>query len=145
MSEKNPRRRVVVRWLGEHRTDVQVRGRHHLQGDETPEYGGHDTGPMPTELLLAAVGSCMCLAVAHVARKRRITHTQVEVEVGAEKDMQAFRFNDIYVKIKADLPPETLTPLVEQASHYCFVSNTIRQGCNIHYTSETIAGTTVQS
>lgn len=145
MSEKDPRRRVVVRWLGEYRTDVQVRGRHHLQGDETPEYGGNDTGPMPTELLLAAVGSCMCLAVAHVARKRRLTLSHIEVEVGAEKDMQAFRFDDIYVKIKADLPSETLTPLIEQASHYCFVSNTIRQGCPIHYSAETILSQLAQA
>jgi len=145
VSDKDPRRRVVVRWLGEYRTDVQVRGRHHIQSDETPEYGGNDTGPMPTELLLAAVGSCMCLAVAHVARNRRITLTQIEVEVGAEKDMQAFRFHDIFVKIKADLSEEALLPLVEQASHYCFVSNTIRQGCHIHYSAETTVSAPAQS
>ncbi|MGQ0604292.1 MAG: OsmC family protein [Anaerolineales bacterium] len=141
MSEKDPRRRVVVRWLGEYRTDVQVRGRHHIQGDEVPEYGGQDTGPMPTELLLAAVGSCMCLAVAHVARKRRITLTQIEVDVGAEKDMQEFRFHDIFVHIKADLPQESLAPLVEQASRYCFVSNTLRAGCTIHYSSAALVTT----
>src|SRR5690349_6753966 len=102
------RRRVSVQWLGGYRTQIDVRGVHHLQGDETPEYGGEDSGPMPTELLLAAVGSCMCLAVAHVARKRRITIAQIAVDAHAEKDMQAFRFSDIYLTVRGDLPQDQL-------------------------------------
>jgi putative redox protein len=137
----NSKRRVSVQWLGGYRTQIDVRGVHQMQGDETPEYGGEDSGPMPTELLLAAVGSCMCLAVAHVARKRRIEIGQLSLEVGAEKDMQAFRFSDIYVTIRADLPQDQLDPLVEQARRYCFVSNTLTNGCDMHYTAESIAVT----
>jgi putative redox protein len=106
-----------------------VRGVHQIQGDETPEYGGEDSGPMPTELLLAAVGSCMCLAVAHVARKRRIAIGQLSLDVGAEKDMQAFRFREIYLTIRADLPQDQLDLLMEQALRYCFVSNKLTDGC----------------
>src|SRR5262245_53372503 len=94
-------RRVRVQWLGGYRTRIDVRGVHELHGDETPQYGGEDSGPMPTELLLAAVGTCMCLAVAHVASKRRIAIGQLSLEIEAEKDMQAFRFRDIYLTIKA--------------------------------------------
>ena len=137
----NSRRRVSVEWLGGYRTHIDVRGVHQMQGDETPEYGGEDTGPMPTELLLAAVGTCMCLAVAHVARKRRIAIGKLSLDVGAEKDMQAFRFRDIYLTIRADLPQDQLDPLLEQARHYCFVSNTLTAGCNMHYTAESIAAT----
>lgn len=132
-------RRVNVRWLGGYRTEIDVRGVHHLQGDETPQYGGEDTGPMPTELLLAAVGSCMCLAVAHVAKKRRITITQLSLNVGAEKDMQAFRFHDIFLTVRADLPQAELDKLVEHARHYCFVSNTLLSGCTLHYMAESLA------
>ena len=135
----NNQRRVSVRWLGGYRTHIDVRGVHQMQGDETPEYGGEDTGPMPTELLLAAVGTCMCLAVAHVARKRRIAIGQRSLDVGAEKDMQAFRFRDIYLTIRADLPQAQLDPLVEQARHYCFVSNTLVAGCTMHCTAESNA------
>src|SRR5262245_19433351 len=110
-----------------------------MQGDETPEYGGEDSGPMPTELLLAAVGTCMCLAVAHIARKRRITITQLLLEVDAEKDMQAFRFRDIYLTIRADLPQDQLDPLVEQARRYCVVSNTLTTGCTVHFTAESLS------
>ena len=130
------KRRVNVHWLGDYRTRIDVRGVHLLQGDETPQYGGEDTGPMPTEFLLIAVGTCMCLAVAHVAKKQSIPLTQISVDVGAEKDMHAFRFHDIFVTIHADLPQDQLDPLVKRAQHYCFVSNTIRHGCNIHCAAE---------
>lgn len=133
------KRRVHVQWLGGYRTRIDVRGVHELHGDETPQYGGEDSGPMPTELLLAAVGTCMCLAVAHVARKRKIAIGQLSLEIDAEKDMQAFRFRDIYLTIKADLPQDQLAPLVEQSSRYCFVSNTLAAGCEMHFTAESTA------
>ena len=133
------RRRVSVRWLGAYRTQIDVRGMHQMNGDETPEYGGEDTGPMPTELLLASVGSCLCLAVAHVARKRGISLTRLWVDVGAEKDMQAFRFHDIFLTVRADLPQDELDKLVNHARGYCFVSNTLIKGCEVHYTAESIA------
>jgi putative redox protein len=128
-----------VEWLGGYRTQIDVRGVHQIPGDETPEYGGEDTGPMPTELLLASLGSCMCLAVAHVARKRRIAITQIVVGVDDEKDMQAFRFSDIALTLRADLPQEQLDALFEQARRYCFVSNTLIAGCTMHYTVESLA------
>lgn len=132
-------RRVNVRWLGGYRTQVDVRGVHQLQGDETPQYGGEDTGPMPTELLLAAVGTCTCLAIAHVARKRRITLNQISLDVDADKDMQAFRFRDIYLVARVDLPQDQLDQLMEQARNYCFVSNTLLHGCNLHYTGQSLS------
>jgi putative redox protein len=135
------KRHVNVEWLGGYRTQIDVRGLHHIQGDETPEYGGDDTGPMPTELLLAALGSCMCLAVAHIAKKRRIAIARIGVEVAAEKDMQAFRFSEIAVTVRADLPQDQLDPLFEQAKRYCFVSNTLIASCQIHYTVESLSET----
>ena len=133
------KRHVNVEWLGGYRTQIDVRGVHQIQGDETPEYGGEDSGPMPTELLLAALGSCICLAVAHVARKRRIEIGRIAAEVAAEKDMQAFRFGEIALTLRADLPQEQLDPLFEQARRYCFVSNTLIGGCAMHYTVESLA------
>ena len=132
-------RHVHVRWLGEYRTDISIRGVHHVKGDETPRYGGDDTGPMPTEFLLAAVASCMCLAVYHIARKQRIQLNELEVGAWADKDMQAFRFNEINLLVQADLPAERLAKLVERAREYCFVSNTIIQGCPINVTTKSTA------
>jgi putative redox protein len=132
-------RRIHVRWLGDYRTEVEVRGLHKIKGDETPQYGGQDTGPMPTELLLAGVASCMCLAVSHVARKRRIEINQLSVSAEAEKDTKAFRFHLIELLVQSDLPQSQLGPLVEQAKNYCFVSNTLIHGCEVRTQAQSTA------
>jgi putative redox protein len=125
-------RRIQVRWLGDYRTEISVRGTHTLNGDETPQYGGEDTGPMPTEFLLAGVASCMCLAISHVARKRRIPLQNLTVSAEAEKDMKEFRFHRIDLLVQADLPQEALDDLVERSKGYCFVSNTLIHGCEVN-------------
>lgn len=124
-------RRIHVHWLGDYRTEIRVREVHTLNGDETPQYGGEDTGPMPTEFLLAGVASCMCLAVSHVARKRRIALENLTVSAEAEKDMKEFRFHVIDLLVQADLPQQELDDLVERSKGYCFVSNTLIHGCEI--------------
>lgn len=130
--------RVKINWRGDYQTEIEVRALHHLKGDEAPEYGGQDTGPMPTDYLLVAVGTCMCLAVAHVAKKRRLTLGQLKVGVSAHKHEKEFRFDSIDLFIQADLPPEQLNPLVEQARRVCFVSNTIAAACPVTVVAETI-------
>lgn len=120
-----------MRWLGGYRTETNIRDVHYLLGDETPQYGGEDTGPMPTEMLLMAVGTCMCLAVVHIARKRHVSLGKVSVETAAMKDEKAFRFRSIQMVVHADLPQGQLDPLVNLAYRYCFVSNTLTQGCSV--------------
>lgn len=135
----NNRRRIQVRWLGDYRTEIDIRGVHKITGDETPQYGGQDTGPMPTELLLAGVASCMCLAVSHVARKRRIEINSLTVAAEAEKDMNAFRFHLIELLVQCDLPQPELEALVERARGYCFVSNTLIHGCEVRTRAQSTA------
>lgn len=130
-----------MNWLGDYRTEIEVRGLHHMLGDEAPEYGGEDTGPMPTDYLLVAVGTCMCLAIAHVAKKRRVELGEIKVGVSATKHEKEFRFDSIQLLIQADLPPEQLDPLVEQARRVCFVSNTLAAACPVSITTQSIAFT----
>jgi putative redox protein len=137
-------RRIQVRWLGDYRTEISVRGVHILNGDETPQYGGQDSGPMPTELLLAGVASCMCLAVSHVARKRRITLGELAVSAEAEKDMKEFRFHSIALLVQADLPQAELEALVARAKDYCFVSNTLIHGCAVNTASQSTQASSKQ-
>ncbi len=130
--------RINVNWLRDYQTEIEVRGLHHLQGDEALEYGGQDTGPMPTDYLLVAIATCMCLAVAHVARKRRLTLGLLKVGANAHKHEKEFRFDSIELRIQADLPPDQLHPLLEQARRVCFVSNTIAAACPISVVGESI-------
>ncbi len=49
-------RAVTVAWLEHLKAEVRV-GPHRLMADEPVDKGGDDSGPTPTELLLAALGT----------------------------------------------------------------------------------------
>ncbi len=49
-------REVTVAWLENLKAEVRV-GSHRLLADEPPDSGGDDTGPSPSELLLASLGA----------------------------------------------------------------------------------------
>ena len=129
-------RTVHVQWMGQYRTSINIRGVHQLDGDETPEYGGNDSGPMPTEFFLASVASCLCLAVTHIGKKKKISLNNIEVSASGEKDPTSFQFKEIRLEILSDLPENELQPLVLQAKKYCFVSNTIIKGCPVNITTK---------
>ena len=129
-------RTVHVRWMGLYRTNINIRGVHQLDSDETPEYGGNDSGPMPTEFFLASIATCLCLAVTHIGQKKKILLNNMEVSASGEKDPASFQFKEIHLQVQADLPATELQPLVMQAKKYCFVSNTIIKGCPINVTTK---------
>ena len=129
-------RTVHVRWMGQYRTNINIRGVHQLDSDETPEYGGNDSGPMPTEFFLASIATCLCLAVTHIGQKKKISLNNMEVSASGEKDPASFQFKEIHLQVQADLPNTELQPLVMQAKKYCFVSNTIIKGCPINVTTK---------
>lgn len=102
-----------------------VRARHFdVPTDEPPSVGGDDTGPMPTEVFLASLASCFCMAVYHVARKRDIELSSLEVSVSGEYEGPRFR------RLRVDVRPgdeiDDLQQLLERAFVVCYVSNTLR-------------------
>jgi uncharacterized OsmC-like protein len=123
---------VTARWEGAYRCRVSVR-QFELRVDEPPEHGGGtDTGPQPTELLLASMASCFALAVAHVAGKRRITLP--DLAVTATGEYQGLRFAAIRVEVRSSHPHTELALLVERAKQFCYVSNTLRGHPALEYT-----------
>jgi len=101
--------------------------------DEPTTAGGTDTGPKPTELLLASLGACFALAVAHVVRKRGRELADVSVRVRGE--YQGARFARIIVEARSS-EPELVRSLLDQAIRSCYVSNTIRGQPEIEYRVE---------
>ncbi|HET8577818.1 MAG TPA: hypothetical protein VFO18_12005 [Methylomirabilota bacterium] len=49
-------REVVVTWLGNLKAEAHI-GPHRVLADEPKDSGGEDTGPSPSELLLASLGA----------------------------------------------------------------------------------------
>jgi len=115
-------RTVSARWLGGYQVDVQA-GEFGLRVDEPERVGGTNTGPQPTDLLLAAVSSCMVLSLAWAAAKRGIEVPSIAVEVVGEYEGPRFRRLEIIVDLPID--EATAERLIESARRVCYVTNTL--------------------
>lgn len=133
MSESGHRYAVwSADWRGGLAVDVSGRG-HALRVDEPLEAGGTDTGPMPTELLTAALASCFCMAVAWAAGKRRIALDELRVDVRSNRAGDEPRHGSYDVWVHSSTPPAELAPAVELAKRYCWVTNTMSRPPEIRY------------
>ena len=125
---------LEVQAVWKKRYQVEVTARQFLvESDEPPRYGGDDTGMMPTELFLASVASCFCLALVYAAKNRRIRLDGLSVTVLGDKDINNFTFNKIVVRVISSLQQRYLEEIMALAKKYCFVSNTITRSCPIEY------------
>jgi uncharacterized OsmC-like protein len=104
---------------------VTQAGRFELVVDEPGSSGGTDTGPQPTDLLLASVSSCFALAMAFAAKKRGIDLGGLDVEAVGTYDGP--RFTRITVSITSDTPRPSLEELLPHAERVCYVTNTLRR------------------
>jgi putative redox protein len=129
------RRTVRGRWRGGYRVDLDVRnGRFILPSDERTEDGGTDTGPMPSEFLFASIASCFAMAVAWVARKRRLELPDLEVAVSGVHDRPARRYREIEIVAMSSLAatdPAHFDLVVHLAEEVCWVTRTIEPGVGL--------------
>jgi uncharacterized OsmC-like protein len=119
-------------WRGGLSTDVSGRG-HSIRVDEPPQFGGDDTGPMPTEVLAAALASCMCISVAWAAKKRRVEIADLAVEVRMYRAPGEPRHGRYELRIESSLAQDLLEPCVELGARYCWVTNTLKNPPEISY------------
>jgi putative redox protein len=124
--------RVVATSQGGYAARVTTRS-HELLVDEPPTAGGGDSGPMPTELLCAALASCFCLALVHVAAKRRRELPELRVTVDARRAGRELRYGRLRVEAQAAVAGEELAALVKQARPFCWVSNTLAEDLVVEY------------
>lgn len=122
----------TAEWKGGLATDVSGRG-HAIRVDEPPEFGGEDTGPMPTELMVAALASCMALAIVWAARKKRIPLEDLEVQVRPHRALGEPRHGSYDMWVHSSTPAERLAPAVNLAKRYCWVTNTLATPPEIRY------------
>lgn len=119
-------------WKKNYQVRVDVR-KFEIDVDEPPQYHGEDTGMMPTELFISSLASCFCMALVFVAKKKRISITDMRVDVSAEADTKNFRYSKLIVKVMSSIPESKLEEMIGQAKNYCYVSNTISHSCPIEY------------
>ena len=119
---------VVSTSVAGYEARVAVRG-HEITVDEPADDGGTDQGPMPTELLLAALASCYTLALRYAAKRRGVQLS--EIRVTATGTYEHRRFASIRLEVHADFPQEEAAALLSDAGRVCYVSNTLASDVGI--------------
>ena len=123
---------VTATFRGGFRADVEARG-HAVVVDEPAEHGGNDEGFMPTELFCAALASCFCLAIGHVASKRGLDVPALRVTVRSHRAGRELRYERLVVECAAEVEDHVLETLIERARPFCWVSNTLAGGVQVEY------------
>lgn len=126
---------ITTYWEGGYRCRIPVRG-HEIIADEPPEDGGTDTGPAPTDLFLAALGSCFTMAVYHAAKKRGVELTDLATRTTGT--YEGLRYSEIKVEVVSSHPREELETFVSKAKNWCYVSNTLNSDVKLEYSIDEV-------
>lgn len=109
--------------------------------DEPPHLFGQNTAPAPSEVLLSALGGCLCVGVHAVATARGVKLSKLEVALegdignpaawgagGAKKEPQQMGFQAVRAKVavEGDASREVLEEIVQQANFYSPMANCFR-------------------
>lgn len=103
---------------------AQIRS-HRVVVDQPERGGGDDSGPMPLELLGAALGTCVAFYVKQFLQARALPTTGLRVEVEQHKATNPSRIGVFVVRV---VPPPGL------ASGYLELLERVARSCPVHGT-----------
>jgi len=131
MDESRMRSPIVVTHEQGLRFAAQIR-EHRLITDQSARAGGEDTGPSPTELVSAALGSCIALYVHQFCVSRNLPHGGMRIEVTPHHAANPHRIAELSVAVSL---PTTLSPhmmeMLERVVRSCPVHNTLAHGAAV--------------
>jgi putative redox protein len=104
---------------------AHVRG-HEIAVDQPLDNHGEDTAPTPTELLVAALGTCVGLYANSFLRRHEVDSSGFSLEVHWEKATDPDRIGafNIRLHIPAGVPEKLRAPLLRVAKS-CYVHHTM--------------------
>lgn len=114
---------LAVRHLGDSDFSIEVRG-HNLVVDQPREGGGQDSGPMPTELLVASLAVSVAF-YGHGFLHRRGLADSVDVTAKWWVGLGPSRVTRIQLRVLAPGLPERLEDAFESALENCTVGKTL--------------------
>jgi len=110
---------------------AQIR-QHRLVTDQSARSGGEDSAPSPTELISAALGSCIALYVHQFCVSRGLPHDGMRVEVTPQYVANPSRIASLSVRVwlPGELSPHTIM-MLERVVQSCPVHNTLAHGAAV--------------
>lgn len=115
---------VTVTWDGGVRFTADIRG-HKVTVDQPPQGGGQDAGPMPLELVPAALGTCVALFVQQFLVTRHLDATGLTIQVFTAPESNPHRIGrfEVTVSIPKGVPEQYRDAVVRVA-----------ESCTVHHT-----------
>lgn len=119
--------KATIKWTGDVSFTGTADSGHTVVMDGSPEFGGHNKGSRPMELVLIGTGGCTSFDVVHILQKSRqeITDCVAEVEAKrAEIDPKVFTHIHIHFVVTGkNLDPKKVQHAIElSATKYCSAS-----------------------
>jgi putative redox protein len=105
---------------------------HRLLTDQSTRAGGEDSAPSPTELISAALGSCIALYVHQFCVSRGLPHDGMRIEVTPRSVANPNRIAELSVAVV--LPGELSShtrEMLERVVRSCPVHNTLAHGAAV--------------
>jgi len=141
MAGHGARAPMVVTHEGGLKFAAQMR-EHRLVVDQPAGAGaGENAGPMPIELLGAALGTCVALYVQQFCASRGLPYEGMRVELqqwGAQNPSRIGRF-EVKVILPEPVPPQ-YAEMLERVARSCPAHHTFEQGAVMDLTIESGAG-----
>ena len=124
---------VVTRERGL-RFAAQIR-QHRVATDQSERAGGEDSAPSPTELVSAALGSCIALYVYQFCTSRGLHHEGMRIEVRPINARSPNRIGELQVTVhlRQELSPH-VREMLERVVRSCPVHNTLEQCADVSVT-----------
>jgi len=122
--------RVEARFLENYKFEM-ISESTSLISDQSTKYGGDGAGPMPSELFLWSIASCMGQAIVHVSGKLQERIDELKMTVEGVKHPSEFRYSRIIISVHGDHQEDRLREIVKIASTHCFISNSLRDDIEI--------------
>lgn len=117
--------KIVTNYKGDMLFESVI-GNHKVQIDVPASMGGDDRGPMPPQLFVASLGSCIGAFVAQYCEKNGIDDEGMQVEITFDKAADPTRLVDLKATVK--LPNGDCgkrVKAIERVAEHCPVHSTI--------------------
>ncbi|MDA8324897.1 MAG: OsmC family protein [Nitrospiraceae bacterium] len=111
---------------------------HEVVMDAGPEFGGHDKGPRPMELLLAGLGGCTAMDIISILKKKRQEVTGLEIKVKGERAPEHPKkytgIELLFLVTGNNLSEDAVKRAVELSmDKYCSAKATLEEGTEVTY------------
>lgn len=119
--------RVTTTYKGDMLFESQL-GNHTVTIDGPQDWGGKDRGPVPPELFMSSIGSCVAVLFAHFCAEHAMDTSDLQVDVDYEVADHPTRLHNIKVKINlpnAVCDDDCIRQALEYVAKHCPVYETI--------------------